>query len=262
MYSSDRRSPHLKVPSRSCQRGRRELQGHLCWTWVKRKGLTKFPGWTNRPYRPMASSARKAQGLKDDEEVDKTLSETLNDESSTFKQFTVKQVFPREPYRLKMHKDVLYQTKLPNIDRFGEWKLPANSQMSQKMVMDAEELTRRSTIYASLTDSMVAWVISELSPKDERTKLLKEKLAVIQKAVILCQLSSGLAAAFNLQLLRRDVLLKNFGFQPQVLSGVCTAPFEGSHVIGPEPRYFNYVCVTYQTRGQDVRIFSHFPEDD
>ena len=39
----------------------------------------------------------------------------------------------------------------------------------------------------------------------------------------------------NLQLLRRDALLKNFGFQRQVLRVVHTAPFEGSHVVGPEP---------------------------
>ena len=42
--------------------------------------------------------------------------------------------------------------------------------------------------------------------------------------------------ASNLLLLRRDVLLKNFGFQPQVLSTVRTAPSEGSHVLGPEPK--------------------------
>ena len=165
----------------------------------------------------------------------KTLSETLNAESSTFKHFTVKQVFPREPYGLKMHKDVLYQTKPWNIDGFGEWKLLTNFQMSQKMAMDTEELARRSAIYASLADSMVASVISELSPKDERTKLLKEKLAVIQEAQV-AAISSGFAAASSLQLLRRDALLKNFGFQPQALSVVRTAPFEGSHVVGPDPK--------------------------
>ena len=98
MHSSDKRSPHLKVPSRPCQRGQRELQGHLCWTWVKRKGLTKVSGMDQLSLLDtMASTTRIAHGLKDDEEVDKTtLSETLNDESITFKHFTVKQVFPRD----------------------------------------------------------------------------------------------------------------------------------------------------------------------
>ena len=80
--------------------------------------------WMDQPslLDTMASTARIAQGLKDDEEVDKTtLSEMLNAESSKFKHFTVKQVFPREPYRLKMHKNALYQAK-PGTDK------PRNSQ--------------------------------------------------------------------------------------------------------------------------------------
>ena len=52
----------------------------------------------------------------------------------------------------------------------------------------------------------------------------------------LSQVSAGFAAASNLQLLRRDALLRNFGFQPQVLGTVRTAPFEGPHVLGPDPK--------------------------
>ena len=103
------------------------------------------------------------------------------------------------------------------------------------MCLDTEELSQRSAIYASLADSMVASVIEELSPKDERSKLLREKLAIIQEAQV-SAVSAGCAAASNLQLLCRDALLKNFGFQPQVLSSVRTAPFEGDHVVSPEPK--------------------------
>ena len=103
------------------------------------------------------------------------------------------------------------------------------------MSLDTEELARRAAIYASLADSMVASVIEEISPKDHRSKILREKLAIIQEAQV-AAVSSGFAAASNLQLIRRDALLKNFGFQPQVLSRVRTAPFEGSHVLGPEPK--------------------------
>ena len=49
-------------------------------------------------------------------------------------------------------------------------------------------------------------------------------------------MSSGFVAAGNLQLLHRDALLQNFGFQPHFLSIICTAPFEGSRVLGPEPK--------------------------
>ena len=103
------------------------------------------------------------------------------------------------------------------------------------MNLDTEELARRAAIYASLVDSMMALVIEELSPKDQRSKLLHEKLAIIQETQV-AAVSAGFVAASNLQLLQRDALLKNFGFQPQVLSTVRTAPFEGSHARGPEPK--------------------------
>ena len=82
---------------------------------------------------------------------------------------------------------------------------------------------------------MVASVIEELSPKDQRSKLLLEKLTIIQEAQV-SAVSAGFAAASNLQLLRRDALLRNFGFQPQVLSTVRTAPFEGPHFLGSDPK--------------------------
>ena len=177
-----------------------------------------------------------AQSLKEDEEVEKTtLSETLNTSSSTFKHLTFKQVFPREPYRLKVHRDAQYLPKPPMESGFSDTKAPSSYQISQRMCLETEELARRSAIYASLADSMVASVIEELSPKDQRSKLLREKLAIIQEAQV-SAVSAGFAAASNLQLLRRDGLLKNFGFQPQVLSTVRTAPFQGSQILGPEPK--------------------------
>ena len=94
--------------------------------------------------------------------------------------------------------------------------------------MDMEELARRSTIYASLADSMVTSVVSELSPRDERSKLLKEKLAVIQEAQV-AAMSTGFVAASNLQLLRRDALLQSFGFQPQ-FSVLCVQPHLEDHM--------------------------------
>ena len=78
-------------------------------------------------------------------------------------------------------------------------------------------------------------MIEELSPKDQRSKLLREKLAIIQEAQV-SAVSAGFAATSNLQLPRWDALFRNFGFQPQVLSTVRTAPFKGSHVLGPDPK--------------------------
>ena len=48
--------------------------------------------------------------------------------------------------------------------------------------------------------------------------------------------SAGFAAAANFLLLRLDSLLKNFGYQPQVLSTVRMVPFKGPHVLGPESK--------------------------
>ena len=200
--------------------------------------VTDRVSWLDQPSLKdtMASMTHIAQGLKEDEEVEKTtLSETLNTSSSTFKHLTVKQIFPREPYRLKVHRDAQYVPKPPGDSGFSDSKAPSSYQMSHRMCLDREELARRSAIYASLADSMVASVIEELSPKDERMKLLREKLAIIQEAQV-SAVSAGFAATSNLQLLRRDALLKNFEIQPQVLSTVRTAPFEGSHMLGPEPK--------------------------
>ena len=83
----------------------------------------------------MASTARIAQGLKEDEEVEKTtLSETLNTSSSTFKHLTVKQVFPGETYRLKI---------LERCPVCSETSAPASYQMSQLMCLDKDERTQR-----------------------------------------------------------------------------------------------------------------------
>ena len=72
--------------------------------------VTDRISWLDQPslQDTMASTARIAQGLKEDEEVVKTtLSETLNSDFPSFKFFTVKQIFPREPCRLKIHRDAL-----------------------------------------------------------------------------------------------------------------------------------------------------------
>ena len=81
--------------------------------------------WLDQPSLKdtMASTARIAQGLKEDEEVEKTmLSETLNTASSTFKHLTVKQIFPREPYRLKVHRRAAETCGLHGLVRLESWR--------------------------------------------------------------------------------------------------------------------------------------------
>ena len=115
--------------------------------------------WLDQPslMDTMASTACIAQELKDDEEVEKTtLSETLNTSSSTIKHLSVKQIFPRELYRLKVHRDAQYLPKPPAENGFSDTKAPASYQISQRMVLDTEELAGRSAIYTSLADSMLS----------------------------------------------------------------------------------------------------------
>ena len=110
--------------------------------------VTDRVSWLDQPslQDTMVSTARVAQRLKDDEEVEKTtLSEILNTASLTFKFFTVKQIFPREPYRLKIHRDALYMT--PGDHGFSD---PSSYQVLHRMCLDTEELARRSAIYASM----------------------------------------------------------------------------------------------------------------
>ena len=61
-----------------------------------------------------------------------------------------------------------------------------------------------------------------------------QQLLLTQHSIRRFRLSTPIAS--SLQLLCRDALLKNFRFQPQVLSTVRTAPFESSRVLGPEPK--------------------------
>ena len=84
--------------------------------------VTDQMSWLDQPSLTdtMASTARVAQGLKEDEPVENTtLSESLNAESSSFKHSTVKHVFPREPCHLKIHQDAQYVTKPPS-DGFSD----------------------------------------------------------------------------------------------------------------------------------------------
>ena len=78
-------------------------------------------------------------------------------------------------------------------------------------------------------------------------------------------MSSGFAAASNLQLLRRDALLQNFGFQPQVLSIVRTAPFDsiwGIACVGSGAKMAAASSQEHATSRQNGRVVCDLPEND
>ena len=182
----------------------------------------------------MHTSASIAQGLKQQDEVENlTLSETIDKESS-FKFFTVKQIFPKNRYCLQVHQDAVYQQKPPFMEGFGDWKPPASYSIPHKTVTDTNKLARPVAIDASISDSMMATVMAMFGPKEELPKLLREQLLIIREAQV-GAVSAAFAAASKLQLFHRDVLLKNFNFLPMAFSAAHMAPFHGAHVLGPEP---------------------------
>ena len=104
--------------------------------------VTDRVSWLDQPslIDTMTSTVRIAQGLKEDEDVEKTtLSETLNTGSFTFKHLTVKHIFPWEPYRLKVHRDAQYLPKPPAADGFSDNKPPSSYQISHHMSLDTRE---------------------------------------------------------------------------------------------------------------------------
>ena len=108
----------------------------------------------------MTSTARIAEGLKEDEEFEKTmLSESLKHRFVHAQTSDGEADFSTEPYRLKVHKDAQYLPKPPAADGFDNNKSSASYQIRHRMSLDTEELARRAAIYASLADSMVASVI-------------------------------------------------------------------------------------------------------
>ena len=131
---------------------------------------------------------------------------------SAFKHFTVKGLFKRNPYRLRMDKEVQFHPKPPMPD----------GNLTLKEFLDTEELAWRAAVYTSIADSMLDTVISELSPKDSRTKHLKEQLAIVQEAQV-GALNAAYGTASNLQLVRRDAALKPMHFSAEVVAGLGTS---------------------------------------
>ena len=234
--SSDKLWLHQRDRTKSTLLRQSERPGPLCWTWVIQRWLTV--SWLDQPslQDTMASTARIAQGLKEDEEVEKTtFSETLNVDSC----FTVKnlkeEIFPREPYRLKIHWDALYAPKPPGDHGFSNNKAPSSYHMSHRVCLDTEELARRSATYASLADSMVASVIEELFPQGWTHKTSLGEAGHNSRGTSfrgVCRLCSRVEPAVASSRCPPEELQ----LPAQVLSAVWTAPFEGCHVVGPEPK--------------------------
>ena len=90
---------------------------------------------------------------------------------------------------------------------------------------------RRAVIYSFTTDLLVASIL-EYIPKAHCTKIVQEHVQILHK-------SSNKAAASNLQLMRRDVALRQLQLEDVHIERARTAPFYGNNLVGPNVAAFD-----------------------
>ena len=83
---------------------------------------------------------------------------------------------------------------------------------------------------------MFSSIIHPLAPEDERAPLLKERITIAAEASMR-SITASVAVASNLQLVRRDVVLDHLLLK-LTASRARTAPFSGTHLMGPDPNRF------------------------
>ena len=180
-----------------------------------------------------------AQGVKKIDKVAKTpLCEHTSRESS-FKFLKPNEVFDRkENFRLKVDPDSDFPIKPPHLDgSLGSFTMPASFNVPAACVSASEELSRRAAVYGSIADVMFSSIIPSLAPEDERAPLLKERITIAAEASMR-SITASVAGASNMQLVRRDVVLDHLLLNQSSASRARTAPFSGTHLMGPDPNRF------------------------
>ena len=180
-----------------------------------------------------------AQGVKKIDKVAKTpLCEHTSRESS-FKFLKPNEVFDRkENFRLKVDPDSDFPIKPPHLDgSLGSFTMPASFNVPAACVSASEELSRRAAVYGSIADVMFSSIIHSLAPEDERAPLLKERITIAAEASMR-SITASVAVASNMQLVRRDVVLDHLLLNQSSASRARTAPFSGTHLMGPDPNQF------------------------
>ena len=180
-----------------------------------------------------------AQGVKKIDKVAKTpLCEHTSRESS-FKFLKPNEVFDRkENFRLKVDPDSDFPIKPPHLDgSLGSFTMPASFNVPAACVSASEELSRRAAVYGSIADVMFSSIIHSLAPEDKRAPLLKERITIAAEASMR-SITASVAVASNMQLVRRDVVLDHLLLNQSSASRARTAPFSGTHLMGPDPNRF------------------------
>ena len=149
------------------------------------------------------------------------------------------QVFDRKKnFRLKVDPDSDFPIKAPHLDgSFCSFSMPASFNVPAACVSASEELSRRAAVYGSIADVMFSSIIHSLAPEDERAPLLKEMIIIAAKASMR-SITASVAVRSNLQLVRWDVVLDHLLLNQSTASRARTAPFSGTHLMGPDPNRF------------------------
>ena len=94
---------------------------------------------------------------------------------------------------------------------------------------------KKAAIYGSINDSLVVSIL-QCIPEEARSKVVQEQVRIMHKSSQKA-IASSMAAASNLQLIRRDVALGQG--QDKHISRARTAPFLGQSLVEPEPQKFD-----------------------
>ena len=117
----------------------------------------------------------------------------------------------------------------------------------------SEELSHRAAV-GSIADVMFSSIIHPLAP------LLKERITIAAEAS-LRSITASVAVSSNLQLVRRYVVLDHLLLNQSMASRARTAPFSGTHLIGPDPNWF-YEIMKLRATGASWWSFSQLQESN
>ena len=141
-------------------------------------------------------------------------------------------------YRLGMQDTADYLPSLPSLGSATRaTQKTTQFAISSQMLLHTEELMRRAAIYSSITDSFMTSQL-EYIPNENKTKIVQEQVKIMAKASRK-GVSSAVAAASNLQLIRRDVALGNLRLKDDHVARARTAPYHGKNLLRPNIKEFD-----------------------
>ena len=195
--------------------------------------------WMTQPslMATMRHCARVPQGVKcSDGVVDSPLWSTSL--TAKFKIFSLQNVLGREHYRLKRDQGAEY---LPTLLSQG-LATGARTKVSQCRFSFSDPAAHRRTdpsgnhlqLYNGFSCGFIDWIHS----REDRNKVIEEQVKIMSKASKK-SVASAMAAASNLQLVRRDVALWKLLLQDEHIARARTAPFGCASLVGPDPTEFD-----------------------